>query len=69
MIARLGMSLTSGIVITFALLWLMQFLIATGKDALVDKADFRIMDFIRVKQDELVEQKDRKPPKPPEVED
>jgi protein TonB len=69
MIARLGISLTSGIVVTFALLWLMQFLIATGRQALSEKADFRIMDFIRVKQEELVEQKDRKPPKPPEVED
>jgi protein TonB len=36
---------------------------------LSEKVDFRIMDFIRVKQEELVEQKDRKPPKPPDVED
>ncbi len=69
MIARFGISTISGIIVTFSLLWLMQFLIATGKDALSDSADFRIMDFIRVKQDELVEQRDRKPPKPPEVED
>ena len=69
MIARLGISVTSGLIVTFALLWLMQFLIATGRAALSEKADFRIMDFIRVKQEELVEQKDRKPPKPPDVED
>ena len=69
MIARLGISVASGIVVTFALLWLMQFLIATGKEALSEKVDFRIMDFIRVKQEELVERKDRKPPKPPDVED
>jgi len=69
MIARLGISLTSGVVITFALLWLMQFLIATGREALSEKVDFRMMDFIRVKHDEQVERKDRKPPKPPEVED
>jgi protein TonB len=69
MIARLGISVASGIVVTFALLWLMQFLIATGREALSEKVDFRIMDFIRVKQEELVEQKDRKPPKPPDVED
>ncbi len=69
MIARIGISAVSGIVVTFALLWLMQFLIATGKEALSEKVDFRIMDFIRVKQEELVEQKDRKPPKPPDVED
>ena len=68
MIARLGVSLTTGVVVTFALLWLMQFLIATGRDALSDKVDFKLTDFIRVKQEELIEQKDRKPPKPPEVE-
>jgi len=54
---------------TFALLWLMQFLIIGGKDALTDAGDFQIADFIRVRPDETVEQKDRKPPKPPEVEE
>ena len=68
MIARLGVSITSGLIVTFALLWLMQFLIATGRTALSDKVDFRFSDFIRVQKEELVEQKDRKPPKPPEVE-
>ena len=69
MIARLGISLTSGVVVTFALLWLMQFPIATGRDALSAKVDSRIMDFIRGKLDEQVEQKDRKPSKPDEVAD
>jgi len=69
MIARLGISLTSGTIITFALLWLMQFLIATGKEALTDANEFRMLDFIRVRQEEMIEQKDRKPPKPPEVEE
>ncbi|MAF83314.1 MAG: TonB family protein [Gammaproteobacteria bacterium] len=69
MIARLGISVSSGVIVTFALLWLMQFLIATGREALSDKVDFRMMDFIRVKTEELIEQKDRKPPKPPDVED
>ncbi len=69
MLGRMGISITSGIVVTFALLWLMQFLIATGRSVLSEQGDFRIMDFIRVKTEELVEQKDRKPPKPPEVEE
>ncbi len=69
MMARLGISFTTGIIVTFALLWLMQFLIATGRNALSERTDFRIMDFIRVKQEETIEQKDRKPPKPPEVEE
>ena len=69
MIARLGISLSSGVVVTFALLWLMQFLIATGKDALTDKEEFNLQDFIRVRQEEIVDTKDRKPPKPPKVEE
>jgi protein TonB len=69
MLARVGISFSTGIVITFALLWVMQFLISTGKNALTDSADFRIPDFIRVRQEESVQQKDRKPPKPPEVEE
>jgi protein TonB len=69
MIARVGISFTTGIVVTFALLWLMQFLIATGKEAITEKQEFRFMDFIRVRQAEIVDTKDRKPPKPPKVED
>jgi protein TonB len=69
MIARLGMSLSSGAVVTFALLWLMQFLIATGKDALTDTEKFNLQDFIRVRQEEIVDTKERKPPKPPKVEE
>jgi len=69
MMARVGISLTSGVVITFALLWLMQFLIATGKEALTDTNEFRMLDFIRVRQEEMIEQRDRKPPKPPQVEE
>lgn len=69
MIARLGISATMGIVITFALLWLMQFLIASGRSAITDKGEFRFADFIRVRQEEMIERKDRKPKKPPEVEE
>lgn len=69
MYVRIGAAFTSGVVVTFALLWLMQFLIATGKDVLSDKEAFRFIDFIRVRQDEVVDTKDRKPPKPPPVED
>lgn len=68
MVARFGISLTMGIVVTFALLWLMQFLIATGRSAITDKGEFRFADFIRVRQEEVLERKDRKPDKPPEVE-
>lgn len=53
---------------TFLLLFVMQFLITTGKDALTEKSGFTIAKFIRVRQLQTVELKDRKPPKPPEVE-
>lgn len=69
MVARLGISLVTGVVVTFALLWLMQFLIATGRSAITDKGEFRFQDFIRVRQEETIEQRDRKPDKPPEVKD
>ena len=69
MIARVGISFVSGIVVTFALLWLMQFLIATGREAITDKQEFRFLDFIRVRQSEVIDTKDRKPPKPPKVEE
>ncbi len=67
MVARLGISLVMGIIVTFALLWLMQFLIATGRSAITDRSEFRFQDFIRVRQEETIEQKDRKPDKPPDV--
>lgn len=69
MIARLGVSALAGVLMTFSLLWLMQFLITSGKDVLTDTGDFHFSDFIRVRQDESLETKDRKPPKPPKVEE
>jgi protein TonB len=69
MAIRLLTSFGTGAVVTFALLWLMQILIATGKEALTDKTQFSFVDFVRVKQEELIEQKKPKPDKPPEVED
>ena len=49
MVARLGISLTTGVAVTFALLWLMQFLIASGREALTDREQFNLSDFIRVR--------------------
>lgn len=66
MFARLGISLGAGVVMTFALLWLMQILIATGKDALSDTKDFKFVDFVRVDRPEELETKKPKPKKPPE---
>jgi len=67
MVGRIGISLAAGVVMTFALLWVMQILIATGKDALGDGKDYKFVDFVRVNREETIEQKKPKPKKPPEV--
>jgi len=51
--------------ITWGLLGLMQYLIATGEKALSDDSSVRFVDFVRVKRDENVEVKEQKPKKPP----
>ena len=66
MFKRYAISVLTGIVVTFALLWVMQILIATGKEALTDKRDFRFVDFVRVKREEIVNLDEDKPEKPPE---
>ena len=68
MIARYGISIAIGTVVTFALLFLMQILIATGQKALTEANNFRITDFVRVEQEDVVNKKERKPEKPPEPE-
>ncbi len=68
MLTRFAIAGVSGLVVTFALLWLMQILIATGKDALTNSRDFRFVDFVRIKRDEVVNLDEDKPEKPPEPE-
>lgn len=67
-LTRFAIAGVTGLVVTFALLWVMQVLIATGKDALTDKRDFRFVDFVRIKRDEVVNLDEDKPEKPPEPE-
>jgi len=69
MIPRYAISMTSGIVVTFCLLWLMQILIVTGKKALTDEVDFSLGDFIMVKQEEIVNKDENEPEPPPEVDE
>ena len=68
MIARYALSISIGAAITFALLFLMQLLIATGRGALTEAATFRMNDFVRVERNEVIETKQQKPEKPPEPE-
>lgn len=66
MFVRIGVSLVTGVVVTFGLLWLMQMLIATGEKAIQDTKDFKFVDFVRVERETSVERKKPKPKKPPE---
>lgn len=68
MIARYGIAISIGVAVTFGLLFLMQLMIATGRGALTEQNQFRIVDFVRVERQELVETKKDKPEKPPEAE-
>ena len=68
MLTRFAIAGVTALVVTFALLWLMQILIATGKDALTNSRDFRFVDFVRIKRDEVVNLDEDKPEKPPEPE-
>jgi protein TonB len=67
-LTRFAVAGVSGLVVTFALLWLMQILIATGEDALTNSRDFRFVDFVRIRRDEVVNLDEDKPEKPPEPE-
>ncbi len=68
MIARFGIAIAIGASITFGLLFVMQLMIAHGRGAITDEDRFRIVDFVRVERENVVETKKEKPDKPPEPE-
>jgi periplasmic protein TonB len=53
--------------ITVALLWAMQYLIATGVDAVTEERTFRFVDFVRVQRDERVQTKDERVERVPDA--
>jgi protein TonB len=57
-------SVAAGFGVTYALVFLMSTLIASGKSAITNENQLQFVDFIRVKQDESVRFKDLKPEKP-----
>jgi len=57
-----------GASVTFGLLFVMQYMIASGQNAVGDEGAFRIVDFVRIERNEVVEKKQEKPDKPPEPE-
>lgn len=56
------------IAITVGLFYLMQSLISGGEGAVTEPPQGSVLDFVRVQQDESVQEKERKPERPPEPE-
>jgi len=70
MLGRYAFSIVAGSVVTLSLLFVMQILIASGKEALVKPRERAVLDFVRVRRNENVNTQDitpDKPPKPPQV--
>jgi len=70
MMARYAFSIVIGTVVTLSLLFIMQLLIVTGKQALTDPRERHKLEFVRVKKNENLNTQDltpEKPPKPPET--
>ena len=70
MVGRYAFSIVIGTVVTLSLLFIMQLLIVTGKQALTDPRERHKLEFVRVKKNENLNTQDltpEKPPKPPET--
>lgn len=70
MIGRYVISIVIGCFVTVTLLFVMQLLIVTGKQALTDPRERHKLEFVRVKRNENLNVEDivpDKPPKPPET--
>lgn len=70
MIGRYAFSVAVGVVVTLSLLFVMNILIVTGKQALTKPRDRAKLEFVRVRRNETLNVEDftpEKPPKPPET--
>lgn len=70
LISRYAFSVVVGVVVTLSLLFLMNILIVTGKQALTKPRDRAKLEFVRVRRNETLNVEDftpEKPPKPPET--
>ena len=62
---RLLLSFFLAVTVSMALFWSMQYLIATADRTLDDNKRGHLLDFVRVKREEIIERKKNKPKKPP----
>ena len=70
MLGRYAIAIVFGSAVTVSLLFIMQLLIVTGKQALTDPRARHKLEFVRVKRNENLNVEDivpEKPPKPPET--
>lgn len=70
MLGRYAFSVVVGVIVTVALLFVMQLLIKTGKGALTTPRERAKLEFVRVRRNEQLNTEDykpEKPPKPPET--
>lgn len=65
MYPRIVFSMVPATLVTLALYFLMMSLISTARQALNDDNERYVVDFVRLKQEETVKTKERKPEKPP----
>jgi protein TonB len=64
-IVRMAVGLVVALGVTLSLFWVMQYLIATADRSLNEDSAGTMLDFVRVKRDESIERRQRKPEKPP----
>ena len=62
---RLLVGLLLGAIVTLFLFWIMQYLIETADRSLKEGRRAALVDFVRIKRDEIVARRDIKPKKPP----
>lgn len=68
MYVRMGIGAVLGVCVTAGLFWMMQYMIATADRSLNEEGMTNIVDFVRLKRDEDIVRRQRKPEKPPEPE-
>ncbi|MBA3564358.1 MAG: energy transducer TonB [Gammaproteobacteria bacterium] len=66
--ARYAVAFPVGLLVTFALMFTMQNLVAMGNQELDESGVRHFVDFVQVDREEIVARKERKPEKPPEPE-
>jgi protein TonB len=68
-VRRYCLAIAVGSFAAVSLLWVMQYLVATGQAAVTEARETGFIEFVRVEKPPVVNTKDRKPKRPPKPED